>query len=283
MLTFLFWNIGRRRIEKLIASAANERDVDILILAECEIPITTLLDSLNDGQKYKFQNCFSMSERLRVFTRFSAELLHPVSEHIMHGINSYVSLYHFEPPIGDDILFAAVHLPSKLYQDESDQFINGVRLISIIEEAEQKVGHARTLIVGDFNMNPFESGIAGADALHGVMDRRIAQKGSRNVKGDERKFFYNPMWNFFGDTSIGSPGTYYYNNTGQVNYFWNLFDQVLVRPELLDSFCTEDVEIITRVDSMNLVDSQGIPDKEISSDHLPILFRLRNKKWLRTL
>jgi len=70
----------------------------------------------------------------------------------------------------------AVHLSSKLYQKQDDHILYSTRLARQIGEAEQSLGHSRTLIIGDLNMNPFESGVVGAEALHGVADRRIAKK-----------------------------------------------------------------------------------------------------------
>ena len=55
--------------------------------------------------------------------------------------------------------------------------------------------------------------------------------------------------------------------------FWNMFDQVLIRPELLDRFCNEDLEILETDGKKSLVNPSKTPRKKIS-DHLPILFRL---------
>jgi hypothetical protein len=123
-------------------------------------------------------------------------------------------------------------------------------------------------------MNPFEPGVAAADAFHGVMSRRIAQKLVRTVKGEERRFFYNPMWTRFGDHALGPPGTYYYPSSGQVTFFWNMFDQVLLRPELLDCFRDEDLEVLTRAGSTDLLTPSATPDTDSASDHLPLLFQL---------
>ena len=43
-------------------------------------------------------------------------------------------------------------------------------------------------------MNPFDPGVTSGEGFHGVMDKRIAEKGSRKIVGKVRDFFYNPMW-----------------------------------------------------------------------------------------
>lgn len=123
-------------------------------------------------------------------------------------------------------------------------------------------------------MNPFEAGIVGAIGLHAVMSQSIARKGSRKIQGTDYPFFYNPMWGHFGDRNAGPDGTYYYQRAEQVNYFWNIFDQVLIRPELIDVFAKDELQILDHDGVESLVTPQNIPDSVNSSDHLPILFRL---------
>jgi hypothetical protein len=123
-------------------------------------------------------------------------------------------------------------------------------------------------------MNPFDAGVLEADCIHAIMDKRIAMKKSRKVDGVKRFFFYNPMWNFFGD-EIGSPGTYYYDRSGrQKNYYWNMFDQVLIRPGLINFWDSQKLAIVTKAGVFDLLKPSGIPDKKMYSDHLPIVFNL---------
>jgi len=82
------------------------------------------------------------------------------------------------------------------------------------------------------------------------------------------------MWSYFGDISSGPAGTYYYDTGTQVNFFWNMFDQVLIRPDLLDAFQNEEIKILTEVRGNSLLANSGRPDISFGSDHLPILFRL---------
>ena len=82
------------------------------------------------------------------------------------------------------------------------------------------------------------------------------------------------MWGYLGDISDGPPGTYYYDSGMQVNLYWNMFDQVLIRPELLDVFEVEGLRILTDAGGKSLLAGSGKPDVSIGSDHLPILFKL---------
>lgn len=268
MMNFLFWNINRRPIQALVSGLAREHDVDVLILAECEIGIATLLQELNAGQASKFALTFSPSDRIRIFTRFPHRSISPILD--VGG----VSIRRLSAPIGLEIILVAVHLSSKLYQESGDQALTATRLARYIEKIETESGHARTLVVGDLNMNPFEAGVVGAEALHAVMDRQVALKISRIVEGEKRNFFYNPMWGGLGDRAPGPAGTYYRRGSQQINYFWNTYDQVLVRPELLPYFVEQKLEVLTSVEGIPLLDRNGTPNVTFASDHLPIRFSL---------
>jgi hypothetical protein len=95
------------------------------------------------------------------------------------------------------------------------------------------------------------------------------------VQGETRDYFYNPMWANFGDAGSTPPGTYFYDASGrEVNYFWNMFDQILVRPALLPCLSTDSVSVVTEIEGDSLLDERGRPDREIGSDHLPVVLRL---------
>jgi len=53
-----------------------------------------------------------------------------------------------------------------------------------------------------------------------------------------------------------------------------MFDQVLIRPDLLDRFDNQDLQIIASANNTSLLSSNGILNDKSPSDHLPLLFRL---------
>ncbi len=173
-----------------------------------------------------------------------------------------------------EILLAAVHLHSKLHRSQEEQAFAAGEVAADIARVERREGHSRTIVVGDLNMNPFEHGLVAATCLHATMDRRIALRGSRTVDQKSRPYFYNPMWSLLGDASLGPPGTYYRSESGHVAYFWHMFDQVLIRPELLAGFDNNTLRIIDTDGTGSFLKDTGTPDERVGSDHLPILFQL---------
>ena len=269
-MRFLFWNIGRRPLLTPITDLVHTHEVDILIIAESELSDIEMLRSLNS----RGVPCFTISPPgvpglVKIYSHLSWDFIRPIRD------SRGVAIRQIAPPVGNDLILVAVHLPSKLHQTEQDQVLNCTRLSRMIEEVEKEIGHTRTLVMGDLNMNPFECGMIGAEGIHAISDRVIASKGTRRVAGEDRRFFYNPMWNCFGDGPPGPPGTYFYDTGTQVNMYWNIFDQVLMRPELITAFSDENLRIITELGSRSLLSPSGRPDQTFGSDHLPILLSLR--------
>lgn len=267
MTTFLFWNTNKKPLQNIIADLAHRHNVDVLMLVESSIQPIELLRQLNSIKDPRYHYAPGECKKVQIFSSFSREFVKPVQE------EDRLTMRHLMLPGLTDIFLVVTHFPSKVNWTPESQADECVNLVDIIKRKEKEIGHARTILVGDLNMNPFESGVISAKGLHAVMSRQIARKGSRIVQKREYPFFYNPMWNLFGDATRGPPGTYFYSRSEHVVFFWNMFDQVLVRPELIDRFRIEDLKILDSVGDASFLSTDGVPVKRIS-DHLPILFKL---------
>jgi hypothetical protein len=265
--TFLFWNINRKPLAEAVAELAQERGIDIVMLAECAIDPTAALWALNrHSSEFRFSS--SASHAMSIFTRFSSELLTPAFE------SNRITIRRLELPDRLKLLLVGVHLPSKLHLSEASQAFECTNLANRIIGEEDRVNHRRTVVVGDFNMNPFEPGMIAGTGLNSVMSRNVAERGQRTIQGGDYRFFYNPMWSHFGDARSSTAGSYFHDNGQHVNYFWNMFDQLLLRPELAQHFDPNSLAIVTSVRRQSLVRENGRPDGSGFSDHLPIVFEL---------
>lgn len=269
MTNFLFWNLNKKPLQAMIANLAECYELDVIMLAECTIPPEVLLVELNRLETtYDFVEPLGCT-KISLFTRFPDHFIAPVHD------DNRLTIRHLTLPGLTDILLAVTHFPDKRNRKESSQVLECTRLADSIRRAEEVVQHTRTVLVGDLNMNPFENGMVGAIGLHGVMTRDVASRQSRVVEGAEYPFFYNPMWGCLGDGSPGPPGSYYYPGSEQVVFFWNMFDQVLIRPELLDRFQYNSLQVLVSDGYTSLVrDKSGVPDSKRASDHLPLYFSL---------
>jgi hypothetical protein len=238
------------------------------MLAESVIEPTSLLKILNPLGTSKYHYIPQIAcEKIEVFTSFPINFISTVFE------TNRMTIRRLKLPGLTEILLAIVHFPSKLHMKDASQAMESIELANNIRMIEQQVGHTRTVLVGDLNMNPFEDGVVSASGLHGVMSKNIALRGSRVVQSKPYPFFYNPMWHLLGRESDEPPGTYYLHKSEQIVYFWNTFDQVLIRPDLLQFFNIEDLRIVKSDGKNSFLNDDGIPNNNIS-DHLPILFKL---------
>jgi hypothetical protein len=159
-----------------------------------------------------------------------------------------------------------------LYNDSDDQSYNLRHLRKAIETVEKNAGHQNTMVIGDFNLNPFEHGLRAADGMHAVMDKRIAKKIERTIQAEKWDYFYNPMWSRLGDESSGPPGTFFLPGGNGSNPYWHTLDQLLLRPALLPYYQSQNLQVLTSIGERALLREIGL-DKSIS-DHLPILIKL---------
>jgi len=263
--TILFWNVNREPLVDEITRLAIESDADIIALAECVHDDRDLLHALNTSEAVYHRSALIIDTRIRLYVRYL-----PTAVAVIHD-DDYVSVREIRPPLGPTFLIAAAHLPSRLHLDRADQNALAHRLARRVIEAEEKCGHTRSIVVGDLNMNPFDEGIVSSEGLHAVMDRRVATKLARTVLGERRHYFYNPMWRFLRESESGASGTYYYANNAPICYFWNTFDQILVRPSLLSYMGPDAAHVVSSIGGQPLVTPEG---RCGPSDHLPVRLTL---------
>ncbi len=268
MLTFLFWNLHGKPLVDLVADAVEEHDADIVILAEWGRDKYQFVDAMNRTGHPGFLPAPILAKNLFIAARFDPDFCMPRHD------SSRFSIHSWNLPARQEITVVATHLPGKMYWSDNDQMLECTHLAKTIRHWEERAGHTRTIMIGDFNMNPFEPGMVGAIGLNATMARRVAERGHRTVQAERYPFFYNPMWNLFGDAAGDTCGTYYYDSPGHVSYFWNVFDQVLLRPELLPFFHPGHARVLTEIKQTKLIKGDGRPDETTGSDHLPLIARL---------
>lgn len=270
MLSFLFWNLMNRDLRPVVAEAVNEHEVDILALAECIVPDDEMAAVLASVTGDDFAPVSYNADKVRVFTRLPANRW---VRRQTDAVSARTAIWTVRAGRSPAIVLAVAHLPSKASLASSEQALLAVELAKEIHRVEEFVGHERTLLVGDLNMNPFDDGVIGAPALHAVMTRRLAERTDRRVQGNRYRFFYNPMWGFFGDRTKGPPGTYFHRSAGVAELYWHMLDQVLLRPALMHRL--RKLAILERIGSRSLLTSKrGVPHSSVCSDHLPLTFSL---------
>lgn len=283
MLTLLFWNVRHDRDAKHLSLASQRRlrcicdaivaltamhEIDVLVFAELQLPAVEVTASLQiaTGQSFTEAESDGICDKIRIFTPYPNSCLPiPKASDARYTVREVKTLHH------SDFLLVAAHLPYKSSSRTSfrrSQYCAG--MAHNIRVAEQSLQHQRTLLIGDLNVNPYEPEVTGA--LQGVMTRTLAL-AKRDEQNGMYTRFYNPMWGHFGKTNGVPAGTYYWDGEEDEHY-WQIYDQVLLRPPLFAHFDERDLHILTVAGNTQLVTTTGRPRKRAVSDHLPILIKL---------
>ena len=269
-LNFLFWNTNRKPLIKEIANIAKHNNVDVILLAEHNLNDVDLLLELNsESVDYYLPNPIFQSDRIKVFTKFSSNFIIPVAD---ESENRF-TCFRLKLPIIEEILVFGVHLPDNRNNQNVSIGSHAGRIARRIKEIEKEQNLSNTIVVGDFNMNPSDVGMVDAESFHAIMDSEIVRKESRTVSSKEYDYFYNPMWSLQGDIGNNVAGSYFYKNAELVNYHWNVFDQVLLRPSLIDNFEKDSLKLLDSDGEKSLLKKGGFPNEKYS-DHLPLIFTL---------
>ena len=167
-----------------------------------------------------------------------------------------------------------VHLTSPINADDASSLQTAVarELREAVEEREVLRSNSATIAIGDFNMSPYSRGMTDPTTLNAAACRTAA-KGTRTVRSRKHNYFFNPMWEILGSrTADQQPGSFYkrYDNSA---IFWHLYDQVLLRPELVDRMVPDSPWVMTTAGTLGLVKPRWAIDSQFS-DHLPIAISL---------
>jgi hypothetical protein len=202
MARVLLWNVQNKPLDGLVVRLAQQHRLDVVVLIERPESDSTLLQALQVVGPYARVDSH---ERFGVYTRFRAgsfvRLTPPVA-------NDRVDFWRLRPPASNEVLLVAVHgLDRKNYPNEDRRALFFERVAENVRWAEADVGHKRTVLLGDFNANPFEPSIGGVRGLHAIRMRQINGLSYRTVMGRDYSFFYNPMWTCYGAGRNAAPAT----------------------------------------------------------------------------
>lgn len=277
-MNFLFWNIRGRsltnegsQVLSALSAIVQQEPIDVIALAEYKEYSQQLDDLLVTQNGYaRVRKMSRKTEKVEIFCN-PAKLDISIA---YHG-GSATALRLTSVEIGNTINGFFCHLKSKLHARSADQRDSAYSYMEDVIEYEKAVENDNTFICGDFNMSPYEEGMVERRAFHSIMDEKVVLKNpKRGTRTKKWATFYNPMWGFAGDLGRGEvSGTYYYDGSKAKEYFWYIFDQVIIRPSILQYFDKTQLRILTRIGEHNLLDEEGMINVDYS-DHLPICFTL---------
>jgi len=256
-LKFLFWNIHNNpQNVELIAKYAVSLGVDVICL--CDMKDVTVSD------------CYGYTELKHI------DINNDFAVFVGNGTTAFYTrerkrycLFRIES--GYNINVALVHLNSDLHssgREHREADIGALKRDLLIEE--EKYEGKNTLVVGDFNDNPFSETLTGWNGFNTVYFKSSVEKGYRKLHEQQQDIFYNPMLHVLRDSDDEhiAKGTCFFKN----RYDWDFYDQVLMKFPLVDKFDLEKLRIVSSFNDGNLVQQHRMNPK--ISDHAPIYFEI---------
>ncbi len=256
-MNIVFWNTNtNKNINLIIADIIKNNNCDIFILLEYEDNCEELCRKLEQfGNRFKYSKSRA-NKNIAIIYKDEIKMEFNLDTDRYCSINV--------KKVNNEFEFFVVHLPSNLY---SDKEVNKYLCNRLMEDVKKTT--IPVLILGDFNMNPFDKEMIALNGLFALPDSNYRRK---RIYEEEKISLYNPMWKFYGDFK-DYPGTYYYDKEQIHCYYWYIYDQVLFTKEINNIFDNESLKIIKETSSYSLVKNGKINLK--ISDHLPVFFSLK--------
>lgn len=224
-MNVLFWNInrkktdGKEKIEGYIINCIAENDVDIAIFAEYkdkngrDINIDCEAIERGLGNMYAWIKGIESDGAVILLARKSIGKVRKIQQ----DIGSRYSLYVIDTALRKYLL-AAVHLEDKQSDPYSEERLDTIRrLRNEVTANEECLDIQNTVVIGDFNANPYDKELTSKHALNAVLFKgTIKASEYTNPKSDRIKRFYNPIIHYLSeDTEMY--GSFYF---ADANKYW---------------------------------------------------------------
>ena len=257
-------------IDNFLIEVIRERACDLVVLAEYGESISKLCEKINavSESDYKPIPNNNGCDRIKGLIKSKYRIVSIQEQARYQIVMIETTLY--------KLLIGMIHNLSKLDYSERSQEALLNHFNYDLCEAEKSQDSNNTMVLGDFNVDPFEPACIAANTLHAIPFVEEVETLARVVSGIEYHKFYNPTWKLMGRKDIPY-ATCYYNKSDIVNYYWHMFDQVIIRPQLIPAFQEDSLTIIEKSTSHNLLMNKK-PNSKNYSDHLPLFYKLKEEK-----
>lgn len=275
-LTVLFWNMHKSQAAlRHLGGLALATAADIVVVAESP-PADGVVVSLSAATARPWQ-LIEPSLGSRVLFFAAAPVAAAFGGYQMSQ-SDFASLRCWQPGAARELIIGGVHLKSKVDTSPERQQAGARELVELVLQLEERRGHRRTVLLGDFNMDPWDTGMSTASGLFATMSQDEARAGP--VIRSKRKYlpFYNPSWSLLGDLVSRPPASWPRARCDVGQMRWHLLDQVLLRPALAER-PGNSLRLLREYNDLqgrrlNLYDGPlGEPNRALS-DHFPLVVTL---------
>lgn len=265
-MNIMFWNLHKNDNTQLIVDMICENAIDIALFAEfSKIDFDEVLKKL-ENRFHEFIGPPTAKTFLICREKIDAVFNVDHSRFSIFSVNCNDTNY----------IIAGVHFTSAFNGGEERRKLEARQLSEYVNQLEAKMGHTNTILIGDFNANPFANEMILKDGLNAVLFKElIINNEFSTVDNQTYRRFYNPMVHFISENQTNYGSIYF---SGSINdLYWNSFDQVLVRKTLVHLL--DDVKYLKQVKGQSLL--VGFKPSSTISDHLPLIVRIQEGEYGR--
>lgn len=157
-LKVLFWNTYKNEnINSTLCELVNENCASIVVLAEYTANIDELINALLSNYGIEMHKYNSLCERITIIGSINDVEVRFDDDHTTIQV------------INKKDILCCTHLNSKIYSDnEAQREIMIEQIIREICSVENELDSENTTIVGDFNINPYDSSCVDARYFHSL-------------------------------------------------------------------------------------------------------------------
>ncbi len=163
----------------------------------------------------------------------------------------------------------SVHLPSQMYQsnDALKSFLRDFR-----NEIDDEIGNSlieNIIIMGDFNVNPFEKPMIDFDGFAASNTVNLRSEATHLTK--KKSLYYNPTWLLYKNNHF--PGTKYFKRPSGFSYDileHHFLDQVVLSYKMIKNIQNEKISVLEKTTNFSYFNA--ITNNIELSDHLPLIY-----------
>lgn len=260
-MKFVYWNSKKHAEFSTISDILTDVSPDVLFLAETEEQLIVSNYSLLAASGFEhFEN--PGCDRIIVIKKTTTILNLSKQAHYYSALKDPVN----------DVTIVSVHLPSQMYQP-----MDGLKshLRDFRQEVDEEFGSSlekNILLIGDFNINPFEKPMIDFDGFSASNSRNLRKEAVHLRK--RKALYYNPTWTLYSNNIF--PGTMYYQRPSASAFDvleHHFLDQVVMSYSMSKRIAHESISILENTVSSIFFDAKSNTVQH--SDHLPLTYEYK--------
>lgn len=260
-MKLIYWN-SKQQLKFLIVKAIlTEESPDVLFLSETDEEIITSNKNelfIIGYEHFENPGC----TRVIIIKKIEIEL----------SLSLQSAYYTCVKCLKTNLNVISVHLPSQMFQ-HMDALKSYIRFFR--EDIDNEIGassESDIVIIGDFNVNPFEKPMIDFDGFSASNSINLRKKVTHLTRTKE--LYYNPTWKLYSNNNF--PGTKYFKRPSASAFDileHHYLDQVVLSYSLSKKIVFEKINVIEETKTNLFFDKKTFTVLE--SDHLPLMYEFK--------